>query len=48
LMRSNGRIKSYGPFKPLLKPGATRPHHHQVSIPLPLHAKGHTETPVKV
>jgi hypothetical protein len=48
LMRSNGRIKSYGPFKPLLKPGATRPHHHQVSIPHPLHVKGHSETPVKV
>jgi hypothetical protein len=36
------------PFEPLLKPGATRPHHHRVSIPHPLHGKGHPETPVRV
>jgi hypothetical protein len=46
--RSNGRIKSYGHFEPLLKPGATRPHHRRVSIPHPPHAKGHPETPVSV
>jgi hypothetical protein len=32
----------------LFKRGATRPHHHRVSIPHPLHAKGHPETPVTV
>jgi hypothetical protein len=36
------------PFEPLLKPGATRPHHHRVSIPHPLHGKGHPETLVRV
>jgi hypothetical protein len=36
------------PFEPLLKPGATRPHHHRVSIPHPLPGKGHLETPVRV
>jgi hypothetical protein len=33
--------QSYGHFEPLLKPGATRPHHQRVSIPHPLHAKRH-------
>ena len=46
--RSNGRIKSYGHFEPLLKPGATRPHHHRVSIPHPRHGKRHPENPVRV
>jgi hypothetical protein len=36
------------PFDPSMKPGSTRPHHHQVSIPHPLNGKGHLETPVKV
>jgi hypothetical protein len=40
--------QSYGHFEPLLKPGATRPHHHRVSIPHPLNGKGHLETPVRV
>src|SRR4030065_693930 len=33
--RSNGRIKSYGPYEPLLFPGATRVPPHRVSIPNP-------------
>ena len=45
---SNGRIKSYGHFEPLLKPGATRPQNHRVSIPHQLSGKGHLETPVRV
>ena len=44
--RSNGRIKSYGPFEPLLLPGATKPP-QRVSIPHPLYGKGHPETPIK-
>jgi len=36
------------PFEPSMKPGSTRAHHHRVSIPHPLHGKGHPETPVKV
>jgi hypothetical protein len=36
------------PFDPSIEPGSTRPHHHRVSIPHPLHGKGHPETPVKV
>jgi hypothetical protein len=35
-------------FEPLLKPGATRPHLHRVSIPHPHSGKGHPETPVRV
>jgi hypothetical protein len=35
-------------FEPSIKPGSTRPHHHRVSIPHPLHGKVHPETPVKV
>ena len=31
--------QSYGHFELLLKPGATRPHHHRVSIPHPLNGK---------
>jgi len=46
--RSNGRIKCYGHFEPSLKPRATRPHHHRLSIPHPLHAKGNPDTPEKV
>ena len=45
--RSNGRIKSYGHFEPLLKPDTTRPHHHRISIPHPVHAKGHPENSSK-
>jgi hypothetical protein len=48
LTRSNGRIKSYGHFEPLLKHRATRSHHHRVSFPHPLSGKGHLETPVRV
>jgi len=40
-------MKSYGHFEPLLKRGATRPHHHRVSIPHPLLAKGHPENSSK-
>jgi hypothetical protein len=45
--RSNGRIKSYGTFEPLILPAATRPPHQRVSIPHPLYWKGPPETPVK-
>src|SRR3990172_7004399 len=45
--RSNGRIKSYGPYEPLLLPGATRVPPHRVSIPHTLYGEGHPETPVK-
>ena len=44
--RSNGRIKSYCLYEPLLLPGATRPPPHRVSIPHPLYGKGYPETPV--
>src|SRR4030067_248378 len=44
--RSNGRIKSYGPYEPLLLPGATRLSPRRVSIPHPLYGEGHPETPV--
>jgi hypothetical protein len=37
------RIKSYGPFEPLLLPGATRPRPHRVSIPHPLYGKWHPQ-----
>jgi hypothetical protein len=40
--------QSYGHLELLLKLGATSPHHHRVSIPHPLHAKGHSESPVGV
>jgi len=39
--------QSSGHFEPLLKPGATRPHHLRVSIPHQLHAKGHPENSIK-
>src|SRR3990172_9449670 len=45
--RSNGPIQSYGPYEPLLLPGATRLSPHRVSIPHPLYGEGHPETPVK-
>jgi len=45
--RSNDRINSYGPFEPLLLPGATRPSPHRVSIPHTLFVKEHPEIPVK-
>jgi hypothetical protein len=47
-LRSNGRIESYGTFQASIKLGSTSPHHRLVSIPQPLHGKGHPETPVKV
>jgi macrodomain Ter protein organizer (MatP/YcbG family) len=47
LSRSNGRFTRYGPYEPLLLPGATRPPPHRVLIPHPLYGKGHPETPVK-
>src|SRR3972149_2868782 len=37
--RSNGGIKSYGPYEPLLLPGATRVPPHRVSIPNPPYRK---------
>jgi len=40
--------QSYGHLELLLKPGATRPQNHRVSIPHPLSGKGHPETPVSV
>jgi len=46
-LRSNGRIESYSPCEPSIQPGSTRPHHHRVSIPHPLHGTGHPETTVK-
>jgi hypothetical protein len=39
LSRSNGRIKSYGPYEQLLLPGATRPPPHRVWIPHQLNGK---------
>src|SRR4030066_381015 len=45
--RSNGQIKSYGPYEPLLLPGSTRHPPHRVSIPHPLYGERHPETPVK-
>jgi hypothetical protein len=36
------------PFRTVTQAWATRPHHHRVSIPHPLPAKGHPETPVRV
>src|SRR4030042_1390513 len=45
--RSNGQIKSYGPYETLILPGATRDPPHRVSIPHPLYGEGHPETPVK-
>jgi len=39
--------ESYGPCEPSIQPCSTRPHHHRVSIPQPLHGKGYPETPVK-
>src|SRR3990172_3103736 len=37
--RSNGRIKSYGPYEPLLLLGTTRVPPHRVSIPNPPYSK---------
>jgi len=45
--RSNGRIKSYGPFEPVLWSRATIPPHHRVAIPHLLLGKQRPETPVK-
>jgi len=46
--RSNGRITSYGPSELSIQPGLSKHHLHRVSIPYPLHGKGHPETRVKV
>jgi hypothetical protein len=40
--------RKYGNFERSIEAGSTRPHYHRVSIPHPLHGKGHPETPVKV
>jgi len=45
ILRSDQKL---WPFRTVTQPGATRPHHHRVSIPHPLQAQGHPETPVKV
>jgi len=45
--RSNGRIKSYGPFQLLFRSGATRPPIHRVGIPWVVQGKRTTETTVK-
>src|SRR3989337_838971 len=37
--RSNGRIKSYGPYEPLLLPGKTRLSPHRESIPHPQYGR---------
>ena len=47
-MAINGRIKSYGPFKPVLWYGATRPPLHRVAIPHLLHRNLRPETVVKI
>jgi len=46
--RSNGRIKSYGPFQLLFRSGATRPHIHRVGIPSVIQGKQPPETSVKL
>jgi len=46
--RSNGRIKSYGPFEPVLWSRATIPPTHGVAIPHVLQGKRLPETPVKI
>jgi len=48
LMAINGRIKSYGPFDPVLWYGATRPPLHRVAIPHLLHRNLRPETVVKI
>jgi len=46
--RSNGRIKSYGPFQLLFWSGATRPPIHRVGIPSVIQGKRHPETTLKL
>jgi len=46
--RSNGRIKSYGPFEPVLKSRSTIPPTHRVAIPQLLQEKRLPESPVKI
>jgi hypothetical protein len=46
--RSNGRIKSYGHFEPVLWSRATRPPPHRVAIPHVLQEKQLPETPLKI
>jgi len=45
---SNGRIKSYGPFEPVLSSSATSPPLHRVAIPHLLQEKHHPETHVNI
>ena len=47
LMAINDRIKSYGPFEPVLWYGATRPPLHRVAIPHLLHGNLRPERPCK-
>jgi hypothetical protein len=46
--RSNGRIKSYCPFEPVLWSGASTPPPPRVAIPHLLQGKQRPETPVKI
>src|SRR3972149_2930258 len=46
--QSNGRIKSYGPYEPLLLPGATRVPPHRVSIPNPPYRKRASRNSCKI
>jgi len=46
--RSNGRIKSYGPFQLLFRSRATRPPIHRVGIPWVIQWKRPPETTVKL
>jgi len=45
---SNGRIKRYDPFEPVLWSWATRPSPHRVAIPNLLQGKHRLETPEKI
>ena len=47
-MRSNGRIKSYGPIQLLFRSGASRPPIHRVGIPSIIQGKRPPETSVKL
>ena len=46
--RSNGRIKSYGPFQLLFRSGATRPPIHRVGIPSVIQGQQHPKTTLKL
>src|SRR3989337_2727926 len=45
---SNDRIKSYGPYEPLLLPGATRLSPHRESIPHPLYGRRASKNSCKI